>query len=181
MSISYRSSHGDSRVDATTRLVRTFRIGRVLMGVFLILHGLAHSRAGTMLIDPARSWPLFDGTVLGVIVVWIVGILWALSTIGFIAAGLGLLGVAGVRRHSRRLTFIASIASVLLLALAAKPYAVAGAVIDVALFVLIGLTGARLLRGQWIWHRTLIEEAAAGAALPSRARRAERPVASSGM
>lgn len=154
---------------ATARMVRTIRIGRVLTGLFLILHGIAHARAGTVLTDPERSWRLFDGTVLGTIMVSITGILWAMSMLGFVAGGLGLLGVVGLRRYSRRLVFIAAISSVLLLALAAKPYALAGTVIDVALFVLLGLTEARLLRGRWVWNRTLIEEAAASAPARTRA------------
>lgn len=168
-------SHGaDSLSRAAARMVRTIRISRVLTGLFLILHGIAHARAGTVLSDPARSWRLFDGTILGAIMLWITGIFWAMSMIGFVAGGLGLLGVVGLRRYSRRLIFIAAVASVLLLALAAKPYALAGAVIDVALFVLLGFTEARTLRGRWMWHRTLIEEAAVPALPRTRARRAVR-------
>jgi hypothetical protein len=168
------SRTSDSASRAASHLVRTFRVSRVLTGLFLILHGLAHSRPGTVLIDPARSWRLLDGTMAGTIVVWIVGALWAVSMLGFIAGGLGLLGVIGLRRYSRRLVFAAAIASVLLLALAAKPYAIIGAVIDVLLFVLLGFTEIRLLRGQWIWHRTLIEEVAEPTRPVTRVRRIAR-------
>jgi hypothetical protein len=168
------SGTGDSLSRAATHLVRTFRVSRVLTGLFLILHGLAHSRPGTVLIDPARSWRLFEGTVLGTVVVWIVGTLWAVSMLGFIAGGLGLLGVVGLRNYSRRFVLAAAIASVLLLALAAKPYAIVGAVIDVVLFVLLGFTEIRLLRGQWIWHRTLLEEVAEPPRTMTRARRIAR-------
>ena len=161
---------------AASHLVRTFRISRVLTGLFLILHGLAHSRAGTVLVDPARSWRLFDDTPLGTVMVWTTGILWAVSMLGFAAGGLGLLGVVGLRRHSRRLVLAAAIASVLLLALAAKPYALVGAVIDVVLFALLGFTEVRLTRGDWMWHRTLIEDAAAPAAPATRARRVVRRI-----
>jgi hypothetical protein len=165
------SSDGDSLSRAAAHLVRTFRISRVLTGLFLILHGLVHSRAGTVPADSGRSWRLFDGTILGTVMVWITGTLWAVSMLGFVAGGLGLLGVVGLRRHSRRLVLAAAIASVLLLALAAKPYALAGAVIDVLLFALLGFTEVRLTRGEWMWHRTLIEDAAAPAPPPSRVRR----------
>jgi hypothetical protein len=168
------SDSGDSLSRAAIHLVRTFRISRVLTGIFHILHGLAHSRAGTVLIDPSRSWRLFEGTILGTVIVWVVGTLWAVSMLGFVAGGLGLLGVVGLRRYSRRLVFVAAIASVLLLALAARPYAFLGAVIDIALFVMLGFTEIRLLRGQWIWHRTLLEEVARPAGTPGRARRIAR-------
>jgi hypothetical protein len=165
------SDGGEALARAASHLVRTFRISRILTGLFLILHGLAHARAGTVLVDPARSWRLFDGTALGTVMVWITGTLWAIAMVGFVAGGLGLLGVVGVRRHARRLTFIAAIASVLLLAVAARPYAIAGAMIDIVLFVLLGFAEVRLLRGQWIWHRTLLESVGAPASSPSRIRR----------
>jgi hypothetical protein len=157
-----------------TRMIRTIRISRVVTGLFLILHGIAHARAGTVLSDPSRSWRLFDGTVLGTVMLWATGILWATSMIGFVAGGLGLLGVIGLHRHSRRLIFIAAVASVLLLALAARPYAIIGAVIDVALFILLGFTEVKSLRARWMWQRTLLEEAAAPTAVPTRARRIAR-------
>ncbi len=159
---------------SVTRKVRTIRIGRVVTGLFLILHGIAHARAGTVLGDPTRSWRLFDGTILETIMLWMAGTLWATSMIGFVAGGLGLLGVVRLQRHSRRLIFIAAVASVLLLALAARPYAILGAVIDVALFILLGFTEVKSLRARWMWHRTLLEESAAPTRSPTRARRVGR-------
>ena len=170
------SGDSDSLSRAAAHLVRTFRVSRVLTGLFLSLHGLAHSRAGTVLVDPERSWRLFDDTLLGTAMVWTTGILWAVSMLGFVAGGLGLLGVVGLRRHSRRLVLAAAIASVLLLALAAKPYALAGAVIDVVLFALLGFTEVRLTRGEWMWHRTLIEDAATPVGPATRARRVTRRI-----
>ncbi len=166
------SADTDSLSRATAHLVQGFRRGRVLIGLFLILHGLAHSRAGTVLIDPARSWRLVDGTVLGSVMVWITGILWTTSMLGFVAGGLGLLGVVGLRRYSRRLVFVAAVASVILLALAAKPYALAGAFIDVALFILLGFTASRSLRARWLWHPTLLEQPPGVVVPRSRVRRA---------
>ena len=173
-----RSAGSDASGEAA-RLVRMIRIGRVLTGLFLIVHGLAHARAGTVLSDPSRSWRLFDGTILGTIMLWVTGILWTASMIGFVAGGLGLLGVVGLRRYSRRLIFVAAIASVLLLALAARPYAIAGAIIDVALFILLGFTEVKSLRGRWIWHRTLLEGAVGSAAPPTRTRRIARTAGNS--
>ena len=140
------------------RLARAVRVGRVLIGVFLILHGLAHARAGSVLADPARSWRLFNGTVLGAIMVWTTQALWAVSMLGFIAGGLGLLGVAGVRRHAQRLIIVAAVASGLLLVLAERPYALGGAVIDIGLLVLTAASAIGKRHGRWIWHRTLLEE-----------------------
>src|SRR5688500_18252888 len=54
----------DALSRAAARMVRTIRIGRVLAGMFLILHGVAHAPAGTALTDPTRAWRLFQGTTL---------------------------------------------------------------------------------------------------------------------
>ena len=160
---------GDMDLDATlaldgasiprgsSSLTRTLRFSRVVFGLFLILHGIAHSRAGSVLADPARSWTRFNGTELGTIMVWTTQMLWAVSVLGFIAAGLGLLGASGLRRHSMQLVFFAAAASGLLLLLAQKPYAMWGASIDVALLGLIVVSEVGRRRGEWIWHQTLLE------------------------
>jgi hypothetical protein len=144
--------------DSASGLARTLRFSRIVFALFLILHGIAHSRAGSVLADPARSWRLFNGTVLGTIMVWTTQTLWAVSMLGFIAGGLGLLGVIGLRRYGQQLIAIAAIASGLLLILAEKPYAIGGAVIDVALLALIAASEIGRRHFNWLWHRTLLDE-----------------------
>ena len=168
----------DALSRAAARMIRTIRISRVLTGMFLVLHGIAHARAGTTLTDPTGAWRLFQGTMLETLMLGISGILWAASTIGFVAGGLGLLGVAGLRHFSRRLILTAVLASVLLLALAAQPYALAGALIDVALFGLLGFADSGRLRGRWLWHRTLLEDAASPTRRMTTVHRAARTAGS---
>jgi hypothetical protein len=154
-------SDGDSLPRAATRFVRTLQVSRVLTGLFLILHGLAHSGAGIVLAERERSWHLFDGTTLGTGIAWITTTLPLVSTLGFVAGGIGLLGVAGPWRHSRRLVLVAAIASLLILPLAEKPYAAVGMSIDALLVGLLALSAMRPTRGAWVWRRTLIEDASA--------------------
>jgi hypothetical protein len=93
--------------------------------------------------------------------VGLTGILGALSMLGFAAGGLGLLGVAALRRHSRSLIFVATIASVLILPLTENAYAALGMSIDAVVVVLLAFTAVRPTRAAWMWRRTLIEDAPA--------------------
>ena len=141
-------------------LARALRASRIAFALFLILHGIAHSRAGSVLADPARSWRLFDGTLPGTIMMATTQGLWAVAMLGFIAGGLGLLGAVTLRHYTRRLILIAATASGLLLILAEKPYAIGGAVIDIALLMLIVASEIGERHFDWLWHRTLLEELA---------------------
>jgi hypothetical protein len=148
----------DALSRAAARTVRTIRIGRALTGMFLVLLGIAHARAGTA-VNPTAAWRLVEGTTLETLMLWITGIVWATSTIGFVAAGLGVLGVPGLRRFSQRFVLLAALASVLLLMVADQPHALMGAVINVAVLALLGVSRTGRLRGRWLWHRTLLEDA----------------------
>ena len=77
--------------------MKTFRI---LLGVTLILHGLAHASAGMWATD-------IGGRT-------IVTILWEAATVGFLAAGAGLFGVKFLRRWWRTLVAIAALSSLAL-------------------------------------------------------------------
>ena len=74
---------------------------RAVLAVALILHGLAHASAGMWASD-------IGGRAL-------VTVLWEVATVGFMAAGAGLLGMPLLHRWWRALTVIAAVGSFLLL------------------------------------------------------------------
>lgn len=108
--------------------MKTFRI---LLGVALILHGLAHASAGMWATD-------IGGRT-------IVTVLWEAATVGFIAAGAGLFGVASLKRWWRLLVVIAAVSSLSLLLLYSHPLFIAGIAAD---FVLSALALAPAVGGQ---------------------------------
>jgi hypothetical protein len=89
---------------------------RSLMGVLLIMHGLAHASAGMWATD-------IGGQRL-------VTILWEIATLGFMAAGAGLIGIDLFHRHWKTLTAIASVSSLALLLLYGHPLFVVGIAAD---------------------------------------------------
>lgn len=66
----------------------------------------------------------------------LVTVLWELSSVGFIAAGAGVLGVAELRRWWRLLVGLAAVASLLLLGLFGHPLFLAGIVADVVALII---------------------------------------------
>ena len=108
-------SHAEAR-STTTRW-------RVLLGIVLVLHGLAHANAVTWAIDAA---PL-----------WFLSVVWGVAMLGYLAAGFGLLRVPLISTHWKRLMTAAMGASIVLLTLAGGTMAFAGVVIDVALLALL--------------------------------------------
>ncbi|MEO7368117.1 MAG: hypothetical protein ABIZ36_09175, partial [Gemmatimonadaceae bacterium] len=99
------------------RVPANMKNGRILLGLALIAHGLAHASAGMWATD-------IGGRGL-------VTLLWELSTVGFVAAGAGVLGVAELRKRWRLLVVIAVAASLLLLGIFGHPLFVVGIVADV--------------------------------------------------
>lgn len=93
------------------------KASRVLLGTALIAHGLAHASAGMWATD-------IGGRAL-------VTILWEFSSVGLIAAGAGVLGVAEFRKRWRSLVVVASAGSLLLLGLFSHPLFLVGIVEDV--------------------------------------------------
>jgi hypothetical protein len=91
--------------------------GRILLGAGMIAHGLAHASAGMWATD-------IGGRGL-------VTMLWELASIGFIAAGAGVLGVEAFRRIWRGLVVVACAGSLLLLGLFGHPLFMAGIIADV--------------------------------------------------
>jgi hypothetical protein len=71
-----------------------------ILGSFFLLHGLAHAAIGIWAVETGR-W-------------WMVASLWELAMVGFIAAGFGALGLAGLRDVWRAIAIVAAGASILL-------------------------------------------------------------------
>jgi hypothetical protein len=95
---------------------------RAILATIFILHGLAHSAAGIWATSLGPSWVVVP--------------LWLLAEAGFIGAGLGLAGVAGLRTVWQQLAFIAGISSVALLAAFGTLPLLVGLGVDAVLFVL---------------------------------------------
>ena len=91
-----------------------------LFGLLLVLHGLAHAGAGMW----ATGSPL------------IVTPLWWAASLGFVAAGIGVLGIEPFRNAAHRLLVGAALASVLLLYFFPSVLVVPGLALDLALVTL---------------------------------------------
>ena len=109
---------------------------RILVGIALILHGLAHANAGMLAAN--------DATLIATM-------LWAVACVAFLAAGLGLLGVRVLYRYWQATTMVALGSSGLLLAVYRPATAMAGISIDL---VLTGvLTLVPIPRREWTHPR----------------------------
>lgn len=92
------------------------------LGVLLVLHGLAHSAAGT--------WASSMGSP------WLSTALWAVAALSFLAAGFGLLGVPPLGRQWRVLTMTGAISSLALLLLYPSNALIPGILLDAAFIYL---------------------------------------------
>lgn len=124
---------------------------KILFGLLLIAHGLVHagltpapipndpeSKPGAFFTASSRSWLLPQLGLNASTVQWIGIVLVALATLGFVLAGLGVLGVPGLTLVWRPLTIVSSCLSLLLLILFWHPWIIVGALIDVGiLFTLV--------------------------------------------
>lgn len=119
-----------------------------LFALFLIAHGLVHaglaaapnpndtdSKPGAFFTSPDRSWLLRRFGLNPSIVQWIGIILVAIATLGFVLAGLGVFGVAGLAAVWRTVTVISAILSLVLLILFWHPWLIVGVLIDAGLLV----------------------------------------------
>lgn len=133
---------------------------KILFGLFLIAHGLVHaglaaapipndpeSKPGAFFTAASRSWLLPQLGLGGSAIQWIGIVLVILSTVGFVLAGLGVLGVPGLNTIWRAVTVISSCLSLLLLILFWHPWLIVGVLIDIGL--LISLLWAKLLPVDW--------------------------------
>jgi hypothetical protein len=105
---------------------------RVLLGLALVLHGLAHANAGMLAANDGGAGPT---------------VLWAVASVSFLAAGCGLLGVRRLGPHWQA-TCLAGIGSSILMLLIYRPAtAIAGIAVDL---VLIGILGfVAIPRREW--------------------------------
>lgn len=124
---------------------------KTLFGLLLIAHGLMHailtpapipndpeSKPGAFFTASSRSWLLPRIGLSAPTVRWIGIVLVAMSTLGFVLAGLGVLGVPGLTLVWRTLAIVSSCLSLLLLILFWHPWIIVGALIDVGiLFTLV--------------------------------------------
>ena len=94
---------------------------RKLIGILLILHGLAHAGAGMWAAGP----------------VWLITIMWWLATAMYISAGLGVLGIRRYEQWTAELAFAAVIPSALLLGSFIAPFVVPGIVLDLVLLIAV--------------------------------------------
>jgi hypothetical protein len=126
----------------------------VIFAVFLILHGLVHailavaptpnepeSKPGAFFTSTTRSWLLPRLGLNATAVQWIGIILVVLSTLGFVLAGLGVLGLPGLSVVWRLVAMTSSVVSLLLLVLFWHPWIIVGVLIDIG--ILVGLLWIR--------------------------------------
>ena len=113
-----------SRGEQTARL--SFPISSTqqkLLGSFFVLHGLAHAAVGIWAAETGR-W-------------WLIASLWELAMVGFIVAGFGALGVAGMRDLWRPCILVAASASLLLFLSAPNSAFLFGVGIDIMALALV--------------------------------------------
>ena len=109
------------RVDRVSFLLSATQ--QKVLGYFFLLHGLAHAAIGIWAAESGR-W-------------WMIASLWELAMVGFIAAGLGALGVAGFRDLWRGSTMLAAAASILLFLTSPDKAFLPGLCADIAAFALV--------------------------------------------
>ena len=119
-----------------------------LFALFLIAHGLVHAglaaapnpndpdaKPGAFFTSISRSWLLPQLGLNAAAVQWIGIILVALATLGFVFAGLGVFGIAGLTAVWRTVAVVSACVSLLLLALFWHPWLIVGVLIDVGLLI----------------------------------------------
>lgn len=103
-----------------------------IFGVFLLFHGLAHAGIGMWAGESGRWWfPVA---------------LWELAMVGFLAAGFGAIGVAGLKDFWRALTVAGGIASLMLLILTPGSVLVLGLTVDFLALTMIAYSRSEVLQ-----------------------------------
>jgi hypothetical protein len=96
------------------------------LGAFIMVHAFAHAAAGT--------WVVADGQVV------VRNAIWAIATIGYLGAAMGVFRMPKLRNWWRHLFLAATIASVVLLILVGNVIAFVGIGIDVVLLLFVSET-----------------------------------------
>ena len=127
----------------------------IALAVLLIAHGLVHSilasapnpaaaiaKPGAFFTSVERTWLLPQRGISASTIRWTGIILVVISTVGFVMAGLGILGIPGLSTIWRSAAVVSASVSLLLLILFWHPWLVIGVLIDVAVL-------ATLLWANW--------------------------------
>lgn len=123
---------------------------KVALAVFLIVHGLVHAilaaapspndpdaKPNSFFTAADRSSLLSQLGLDAAVIRWAGIILVALTTLGFILVGLGILGVPGLSTVWRMLAVVSSCVSLLLLTLFWHRWLVVGVLIDIGILIAI--------------------------------------------
>ena len=121
---------------------------KISLAIFLIVHGLVHSilavtpnpgdpgaGPGAFFTAAERSWLLPQLGLNATTIRWTGIILVFLSTLGFVLAGLGILGVPGLSTIWRTVAVVSSCVSLLLLILFWHPWLIVGVLIDIGVLI----------------------------------------------
>jgi hypothetical protein len=128
---------------------------QAVVGGFLVVHGLITTMIGVVAVTkpdapaltlPAwlswwpgpfgRSW-LFDAAHLGSGAAVLGGLIWLVAGVALVAAGLGWLGLPGLRDLWQTLAFVGAAVGLLALALYFHPFYVIAVAIDLAMVALL--------------------------------------------
>ncbi len=101
----------------------TEHMRRIVLGLVVILHALAHANVAI--------WASASGPA------WLVESLWSIALLGYLAAGLGMLRVPVIRQFWKESMVAGTLCSIALLLVSRHLVGVLGAVIDVVLLVLV--------------------------------------------
>ena len=121
---------------------------KIALAIFLIAHGLVHAilavapnpadpnaRPGAFFTTVERSWLLPRLGLNSVAIRWVGIILVALSTLGFVLAGLGIFGITGLVTIWRMVAIFSAGISLFLLILFWHPWLPVGVLIDIAILI----------------------------------------------
>ena len=96
---------------------------RVLLGILIVLHGLAHAASGV--------WLAADGPV------WLITVLWGIAMLGYLAAGFGILRAPFLRHWWKQTMVAATVASIVLFLTYLHPLGLLGSIFDLVLLLVV--------------------------------------------